>query len=131
MKKHRQAQRKYRQTEKGKKAHRQAENRRRHGNRHHKSTNMDDAPSTPRRPRHSCAINMLAAGCSVTDIKNHLGHEDVQSSMVYLQMDLPRRRKIQKRFTEYTQAVLSRNAEIEALIDKQEEDDVMTWLDSL
>ncbi len=81
--------------------------------------------------RHSCAINMLAAGCSVTDIKNHLGHEDVQSSMVYLQMDLPRRRKIQERFTEYTQAVLSRNAEIEALIEKEEEDDIMTWLDSL
>jgi site-specific recombinase XerD len=81
--------------------------------------------------RHSCAINMLAAGCSVTDIKNHLGHEDLQSTMVYLQMDLPRRRKIQEKFTEYTQAVLSRNAEIEALIDKEEEDDIMTWLDSL
>ena len=81
--------------------------------------------------RHSCAINMLAAGCSVTDIKNHLGHEDVQSSMVYLQMDLPRRRKIQERFTEYTQSVLSRDSQIEALIDKEEEDDIMTWLDSL
>jgi site-specific recombinase XerD len=81
--------------------------------------------------RHSCAIAMLASGCSVTDIKNHLGHEDIQSTMVYLQLDLPRRRKIQQRFTEYTQAVLSRNAEIEALIDKQEEDDIMKWLDSL
>ena len=74
---------------------------------------------------------MLAAGCSVTDIKNYLGHEDVQSSMFYLQMDLQQRRKIQQRFTEYTQSVLSRNAEIEALIDKKEEDDIMTWLDSL
>jgi len=81
--------------------------------------------------RHSCAISMLASGCSVTDIKNHLGHENVQSTMIYLQLDLPRRRKIQERFTEYTQAVLSRNAEIEALIDKEEEDDIMTWLDSL
>ena len=81
--------------------------------------------------RHSCAISMLASGCSVTDIKNHLGHENVQSTMVYLQLDLPRRRKIQERFTEYTQAVLSRNAEIEALIDKEEEDDIMKWLDSL
>jgi site-specific recombinase XerD len=81
--------------------------------------------------RHSCATAMLAAGCSVTDIKNYLGHEDVQSSMVYLQMDLPQRRKIQQRFTEYTQSVLSRNAEIEALIDNKEEDDIMTWLDSL
>ncbi len=81
--------------------------------------------------RHSCAINMLAAGCSVTDIKNHLGHEDVQSTMVYLQMDLSRRRKIQKRFTEYTQAVLSRNAKIETMIEKEDQDDIMTWLDSL
>ncbi len=81
--------------------------------------------------RHSCAISMLASGCSVTDIKNHLGHENVQSTMGYLQLDLPRRRKIQERFTEYTQVVLSRNAEIEALIDKEEEDDIMTWLDSL
>ena len=46
-------------------------------------------------------------------------------------MDLPRQRKIQQRFTDYTQAVLTRNAEIEALIDKEEEDDIMTWLDSL
>ena len=44
-------------------------------------------------------------------------------------MDLPQRRKIQKRFTEYTQAVLSRNAQIEALIDKQEEDEIMKcWI---
>jgi site-specific recombinase XerD len=81
--------------------------------------------------RHSCAINMLAAGCSVTDIKNQLGHEDIQSTMVYLQMDLSRRRKIQQRFTEYTQAVLKRNATIETLIAQDEKDDIMTWLDSL
>jgi site-specific recombinase XerD len=81
--------------------------------------------------RHSCAVNMLAAGCSVTDIKNQLGHEDIQSTMVYLQMDLTRRRKIQQRFTEFTQAVLSRNAAIEALIAQEEKEDIMTWLDSL
>jgi integrase/recombinase XerD len=81
--------------------------------------------------RHSCAVNMLAAGCSVTDIKNQLGHENIQSTMAYLQMDLSRRRKIQKRFTEHTQAVLSRNATIEELIDQEEQDDIMKWLDSL
>lgn len=81
--------------------------------------------------RHSCAVNMLAAGCSVTDIKNQLGHEDIQSTMVYLQMDLSRRRRIQEKFTEYTQAVMSRNAAIEALIAQEEKDDIMTWLDSL
>jgi integrase/recombinase XerD len=81
--------------------------------------------------RHSCAVSMLAAGCSVTDIKNQLGHEDIQSTMVYLQMDLSRRRKIQQRFTEYTQSVLSRNAAIEALIEQEEKEDIMKWLDSL
>jgi site-specific recombinase XerD len=81
--------------------------------------------------RHSCAISMLASGCSVTDIKNHLGHEDLQSTMVYLQLDLPRRRKIQQRFTEYTQAALSRKAQIDALIDEEDENDIMTWLDNL
>ncbi len=81
--------------------------------------------------RHSCAINMLAAGCSVTDIKNQLGHEDIQSTMVYLQMDLSRRKKTQQRFTEYTQAVLSRNTAIEALIAQDEKNDIMKWLDSL
>jgi len=81
--------------------------------------------------RHSCAMNMLASGCSVSDIRNHLGHEDIQSTMVYLQMDLSRRRKIQKKFTDYSRSVMVRNAEIEELIDRQEKDDIMTWLDSL
>lgn len=43
---HREAQRKYRQTEKGKKAHRQAENRRRYDLSQKSQKNMDDASST-------------------------------------------------------------------------------------
>ncbi|MDM8537721.1 tyrosine-type recombinase/integrase [Desulfobacterales bacterium HSG17] len=81
--------------------------------------------------RHGCAVAMLASGCSVAEIRNHLGHEDIQSSMVYLQLDINRRRMIQKKFTEYTQSILSQNAEIEALIDKKEKDDIMDWLDDL
>ena len=81
--------------------------------------------------RHSCAVNMLAAGCSITDIKNKLGHENIQSTMVYLQMDLSQRRKVQQRFAEYTESVLSRNAAIEELIAGQEKDDIMSWLDTL
>ena len=46
LKSHRKAQRKYRQSEKGKKAHREAENRRRHGKNQNKQKNMDDATST-------------------------------------------------------------------------------------
>ena len=74
---------------------------------------------------------MLASGCSISDIKNQLGHEDIQSSTVYLQLDLSRRRKIQKKFTQYVQSVLTQNAEIEELIDQKDKDDIMTWLDSL
>jgi integrase/recombinase XerD len=81
--------------------------------------------------RHSCAMNMLASGYSVSDIKNHLGHEDIQSTMVYLQMDLSRRRKIQKKFTEYTRSVLVRNADIDELIDQKDKENIMEWLDSL
>ena len=81
--------------------------------------------------RHSCAMNMLASGYSVSDIKNHLGHEDIQSTMVYLQLDLPHRRKIQKKFTEHTRSVLVRNADIEELIDQKDKENIMEWLDSL
>jgi integrase/recombinase XerD len=81
--------------------------------------------------RHACAMNMLASGYSISDIKNQLGHEDIQSTMVYLQLDLSRKRKIQKKFNEYTRSVLVRNADIEELIDNKDKDDMMTWLDSL
>ncbi len=49
-KKHREAEKRYRQTEKGKKRHREAENRRRHGHSKKKQKNMDDATSIPERP---------------------------------------------------------------------------------
>ena len=50
LKNKRKAQRKYRQTQKGKKNHCEAENRRRHGNNQRKPKNMDDATSPPRHP---------------------------------------------------------------------------------
>jgi hypothetical protein len=57
LKNHREAQRKYRQSEKGKKAHREAENRRRQGKNKKISKNMDDPTSTPQR---QWAIKVLA-----------------------------------------------------------------------
>jgi len=81
--------------------------------------------------RHACAMNMLAKGDSISDIRNQLGHEDIQSTMVYLQLDLSRRRKTQKKFTQYTHSILRRNAEIEELIDQKDKDNIMQWLDSL
>jgi site-specific recombinase XerD len=81
--------------------------------------------------RHACAMNMLAKGDSLSDIANQLGHEDIQSTMVYLQLDLSRKRNIQQKFTQYTKSILVRNAEIEELIDNKDKDDIMQWLDSL
>jgi len=76
-------------------------------------------------------MKMLAKGQSLSDIKNQLGHEDIQSTSVYLQLDLPRRRKIQQNLTQHTQSILVRNAEIEELIDNKDKDNIMKWLDSL
>jgi len=81
--------------------------------------------------RHACAMNMLAKGQSLSDIKNQLGHEDIQSTSLYLQLDLPSRKKIQQKFTQYTKSILLRNAQIEELIDNKDKDDIMKWLDSL
>jgi len=81
--------------------------------------------------RHSCAVNMIRSGHPVSDIKNRLGHEHVQSTMVYLHMDLSDKREVQKKFIEYTQTVLSRNEKIEELIGWENKRDTLNWLDSL
>jgi site-specific recombinase XerD len=81
--------------------------------------------------RHSCAVNMLAEGHPVSDIRNKLGHEDIQSTMVYLQLDLAKRKKIQQQFIQYVQSTVTQNPEIDELIDWQNKDDIMAWLDDL
>ena len=81
--------------------------------------------------RHSCAVKMLASGHSVSEIRNHLGHEDIQSTMVYLHLDLSRRREIQKKFIQYTQSMLKTDPKIDELIDWENREDIMGWLDSL
>jgi integrase/recombinase XerD len=81
--------------------------------------------------RHSCAVNMLSSGYSISDIKNHLGHENIQSSMTYLHMDLTRRRQVQKKFIEYTQSLLAQDPKIEELIGWENKEETLAWLDSL
>ncbi len=70
-------------------------------------------------------------GQALSDIRIQLGHEDLQSTMVYLQLDLTHRRKIQKKFIEFNRSVLSDHPEIEALFNTQNKDEIMAWLDSL
>ena len=82
--------------------------------------------------RHSCAMNMLASGASITDIKNRLGHENIQlSTMTYLKMEMRQKREVQKKFLEYTQTVLSKDPKIEKLVDWENKDEILTWLDGL
>jgi site-specific recombinase XerD len=81
--------------------------------------------------RHSCAIKMLTDGHSVSDIRNKLGHEDIQSTSVYLQLDLSKRKMIQQQFIQYVQSNVTQNPEIDELIDWQNKDDIMAWLDDL
>jgi len=81
--------------------------------------------------RHSCAVNMLTSGSSLSDIRIQLGHEDLKATMVYLQLDLTHRRKVQKKFVEFNRSVLIDHPEIEALFNNQNTNDIMAWLDSL
>ena len=81
--------------------------------------------------RHSCAVSMLSSGFSLSDIRIQLGHEDLQATMVYLQLDLTHRRRIQKKFIEFSRSVLLDHPEIKALFNAQNMDDIMAWLDSL
>jgi site-specific recombinase XerD len=66
--------------------------------------------------RHSRAVDMLHNGHPITDIKNHLGHDNIQSTTIYLHLDLDRRRHIQKQFIRHMQSVLADDSKIEELL---------------
>ena len=76
-------------------------------------------------------LYMLASGASLSEIKNHLGHEDIQSTTVYLHLNLSRRKQIQEQFIEYMQSVLISDPKIEELFDWESKEDIMAWLDSI
>jgi len=81
--------------------------------------------------RHSRAVNMLCCGKSITDIKNRLGHENINSTMVYLHMDLTHKRAVQKKFIQYAQSTLKHDRKLDELIDWDHKEDILAWLDSL
>jgi integrase/recombinase XerD len=81
--------------------------------------------------RHSCAVNMLATGKSTADVKNRLGHDNLQSTMTYLHLDLTRRRHIQKRFINYMQSLITLDPKIEELLQWESDKDMIAWLDGL
>ncbi|MEA3467065.1 MAG: tyrosine-type recombinase/integrase [Thermodesulfobacteriota bacterium] len=81
--------------------------------------------------RHSCAVNMLLAGHPISDIKNRLGHESIKSTMIYLHLDLGHRQQIQKKFIAYTQSLLNQDDKIDELLDWENKEEILNWLDSL
>ena len=81
--------------------------------------------------RHSRAVDMLYSGHPITDIKNHLGHDNIQSTTIYLHLDLNRRRHIQKRFIRHMESVLSDDPKIEELLHWKNQEDMMAYLDRL
>ena len=81
--------------------------------------------------RHSRAVDLLYQGKPITDIKNRLGHDNIQSTTIYLHLDMNRRRQIQKRFIKYMKSVLTADPKIEELLQWENKEDIMAYLDSL
>ncbi len=81
--------------------------------------------------RHSRAMDLLYQGKAITDIQNWLGHDNVQSTTLYLQLDLNRRRHIQKQLIDYMQSDLAIDHKIDGLFEGENMQDIMDWLDSL
>ncbi|KPA19712.1 Integrase, catalytic core, phage domain protein [Candidatus Magnetomorum sp. HK-1] len=81
--------------------------------------------------RHSCAVHMLMMEKPISDIKNHLGHEDIKSTMIYLKIDHSKRKEVQKKYIEHMEQVLETDDKINELIDWENSKDVLEWLDNL
>lgn len=81
--------------------------------------------------RHSCAVHLLMTDHTTADIKNHLGHEDISSTMVYLKLDLSRRKKVQKRFIDYMKTKIKADPKLDDLIDWDNKEELLEWLDTL
>jgi site-specific recombinase XerC len=74
---------------------------------------------------------MLMRNKSVADIQNHLGHENINSTMIYLKLDLSKRKEIQKNYMDYMQTAIEEDEIINNLIEWENDQEVFEWLDSL
>jgi len=81
--------------------------------------------------RHSCAVNMLSQGKDLTEIKNRLGHEKLETTMGYLRIDLHSKVELQKTFLEFTASKIAFDKKVEALIDWEAKEKTLAWLDTL
>ena len=74
---------------------------------------------------------MLHNDYPITDFKNQLGHDNIQSTTIYLNLDLDRRRHIQRQFMRHMQSALADDSKIDELLHYENEGDLMAWLDCL
>jgi hypothetical protein len=74
---------------------------------------------------------MVSLDAPVSDIKNRLGHQSVESTMTYLQLDLSKKRKAQNTLMEYMQSKITHDKKIDELIDWKNSAEILEWLDSL
>jgi site-specific recombinase XerD len=81
--------------------------------------------------RHSRAMDLLYRGKALTDIQNRLGHDNLQSTSIYLHLDLNRRRYIQNQFIRYMDSVLTLDPKIEQLLQWENKEDILAWLDKI
>jgi site-specific recombinase XerD len=81
--------------------------------------------------RHSRAVDLLYQGKDITEIKNFLGHDNIQSTTVYLQLDLNRKKHIQKQLMKHMESILSLDPKITEWLDHQKDIDIMKWLDTI
>jgi len=59
---------------------------------------------------------MVTEGKPISEIKNRLGHSNVQSTMIYLQLDLNQKRQLQEDFIRFTQQHLKSDPKIDELV---------------
>ncbi len=81
--------------------------------------------------RHSCAVHLLISGKSLTDIKNHLGHENLESTMTYLHLNVSRKREAQNEFLKHIHSTIPEDNKMDDLLNWERKDEILDWLDSL
>ena len=81
--------------------------------------------------RHSCAVHLLISGKSLTDIKNHLGHENLESTMTYLHLNISRKREAQNEFLKHIRSTIPGDNKMDDLLNWERKDEILDWLDTL
>jgi integrase/recombinase XerD len=81
--------------------------------------------------RHSYAVHMLLMGKTLTDIKNHLGHENLKSTMIYLYLSVSKKRDAQRKYIEHMKNSIDIDYNVSELLKSESKEEILKLLDSL